>query len=516
MIPAGPMLYTRHDIWTGEARPFKATLAYPGRKQQVFRMAVDTLTLDRARLDEAIASFRARYPAYDSTSQLDNLRTTEYGRLDAGGHVYLDYTGGGLYAESQLRQHVALLANRVFGNPHSASPTSRDSTELVERTRAYVLQYFHASPDEYTVIFTQNASGALKLVGESYPFGPSSTYLMTFDNHNSVNGIREFAAAKGAKVSYVPVLPPDMRTDQTRLFTALESIEPGGGNLLAYPAQSNFSGVQHPLEWIANAQARGWEVLLDAAAYVPTNRLDLSCWHPDFVALSFYKIFGYPTGIGCLIARHDALARLRRPWYAGGTVFFTSVETSNPRGGDYYLSPGPAAFEDGTINYLGIPAVELGLKHIEAIGIEVIHERVTALTGWLLDNLAALRHGNRTPLVRIHGPLDLNRRGATISMNFRDAQDRLVNSRLIERRASQINLSVRTGCYCNPGVGEVALGFSEAEMRQYFDDRSRMSFDEYLEFIDEKKSGAVRVSLGIASNFEDAYRFLRFAEGFVE
>ena len=91
-------------------------------------MAVETLDLDRARLDEALAGFRARYPAYDSTSQLDLLRATEYGRLDAGGHLYLDYTGGGLYAESQLRQHVALLANRVFGNPHSANPTSRAST----------------------------------------------------------------------------------------------------------------------------------------------------------------------------------------------------------------------------------------------------------------------------------------------------------------------------------------------------------------------------------------------------
>jgi molybdenum cofactor sulfurtransferase len=37
-------------------------------------------------------------------------------------------------------------------------------------------------------------------------------------------------------------------------------------------------------------------VLLDAASLVPSNRLDLSRWHPDFVAISFYKIFGYPTG----------------------------------------------------------------------------------------------------------------------------------------------------------------------------------------------------------------------------
>ena len=63
-----------------------------------------------------------------------------------------------------------------------------------------VLRFFNASPDEYVVIFTANASGALKLVGEAYPFGKDCCYLLTFDNHNSVNGIREYALAKGARV----------------------------------------------------------------------------------------------------------------------------------------------------------------------------------------------------------------------------------------------------------------------------------------------------------------------------
>ena len=63
-------------------------------------------------------------------------------------------------------------------------------TRLVEQARDYVLQYFNASADEYMVIFTLNATGALKLAGESYPFGAGDTYLLTSDNHNSVNGIR--------------------------------------------------------------------------------------------------------------------------------------------------------------------------------------------------------------------------------------------------------------------------------------------------------------------------------------
>src|SRR5262249_40383941 len=152
--------------------------------------------------------------------------------------------------------------------------------------------------DEYVAIFTPNASGALKLVGEAYPFAAGDHYLLTADNHNSVNGIREFAWAGGATVTYVPVVAPALRADEGALRAHLARAEPGRNHLFAYPAQSNFSGVQHPLEWIALAQARGWQVLLDASAYVPSNQLDLGRWHPDFVCLSFYKMFGYPTGVG--------------------------------------------------------------------------------------------------------------------------------------------------------------------------------------------------------------------------
>ena len=41
------------------------------------------------------------------------------------------------------------------------------------------------------------------------------------------------------------------------------------------------------VEWIEKARKKGWDVLLDSAAFVPTNRLDLSKWHPDFVSISF-------------------------------------------------------------------------------------------------------------------------------------------------------------------------------------------------------------------------------------
>jgi len=128
--------------------------------------------------DPEFVAFLRAYPTYPTTHIIDDLRAVEYARLDLGGHIYLDYTGGGLYADSQLRRHNRLLSEHVFGNPHSSNPSSQAATQLVEHAREYVLKFFNADPDEYLAIFTSNASGALKLVGESYPF-PNGRYLLT-------------------------------------------------------------------------------------------------------------------------------------------------------------------------------------------------------------------------------------------------------------------------------------------------------------------------------------------------
>jgi selenocysteine lyase/cysteine desulfurase len=458
-------------------------------------------------------AFMEKFPGYAGTAPLDALRAADYSRLDSQGHVYLDYTGGGLYAESQIEAHRRILAAGVFGNPHSSNPSSQAATKLVESAREYVLEYFNASPEEYLVIFTQNASGALKLVGESYPFEPGSRYLLTFDNHNSVNGIREFARSRGTSITYLPVELPDLRISKERLGSELGASPKAPSKLFAFPAQSNFSGVQHPLEWIELAHEKGWDVLVDIAAFGPTNVVDLSRWKPDFVPLSFYKMFGYPTGIGALIVRRDKLAKLRRPWFAGGTITVVSV-----KGDKYYLTDGAAAFEDGTVDYLGIPAVEIGLRHLNSVGVKLIHERVMALTGWLLDNLSEMRYATGVPLVKIYGPLDTTGRGGTIALNFSNAQGKTIDHRAIEEEANTHGISLRTGCFCNPGAGEIALGISSEELTSCFTapgHDKRLSVDDFRDCITTTASGAVRISVGIVSNFEDAEAFLAFARSFL-
>ena len=470
---------------------------------------------DLENFNQQYAKFKQAYPGYENTKALDELRARDYDRLDKGGHIYLDYTGGGLYAQSQIQQHMTLLEANVFGNPHSNNPTSSAMTHLVDQARSRVLEFFNASADEYVAIFTPNASGALKLVGESYPFQTGGRYLPVFDNHNSVNGLREFARAKGAEVTYVPMLLPELRMDAETLSRQLENVQPDKPNLVAFPAQSNFSGVQHSLEWITKAQKKGWDVLLDCAAYVPSNRLDLSRWKPDFVPLSFYKIFGYPTGVGCLLVRKTALAKLQRPWFAGGTITITSVQGE----GWHCLIDDSAGFEDGTVNYLNLPAVEIGLNHIAKIGIDVIHERVTCLTGWLLENMSALTHSNGAPLVHIYGPTNMKDRGGTIAFNFDDPAGEHLDYRQVEALASLVNISLRTGCFCNPGTGEIVHNLTREDMAQAFSQPSSLSFEEFYNLARTgfgKNPSTIRISVGLATNFADVYSFMTFARSFID
>ena len=466
----------------------------------------------KAGQDDESAVFRAflsAWPDYERTAPLDAFRASDFGRLDAQGHVYLDYTGASLYATSHLEQHTSLLQPLVLGNPHSGSPTSASTTALVEETRRDILRYFNASEHEYTAVFTQNATAALKLVGEAYPFTPESRLLLTFDNHNSVNGVREFAFKRQAAVEYAPLTVPELRLDLARLDELLDRSRPDVRNLFAYPAQSNFSGVRHPLDLVDRARARGWDVLVDAAAFVPTNRLDLGKIRPDFVTVSFYKMFGYPTGVGCLIARKEALAALERPWFAGGTVNFASVQ-----GAAHVLAPDEAGFEDGTLNYLSIPAVSLGLRQLQTLGVDVVHTRVRCLTAWLLERLLELRHANGRPVVRVYGPTTTADRGGAIALNFYDPDSRLLDYRRVEELASTERISLRTGCFCNPGAGEAAEGLTEADMRAGVAAGADITLPRFLQVIQHrggKSAGAIRVSFGLASNFSDAYRFFRFA-----
>lgn len=451
---------------------------------------------------------KSRY-SLPTDAVFNKLRLTEFSRLDKLGQTYLDYTGGNLHPKSLLHEHYNLLQESILGNPHSTNPSSQMATKLVEGARKKIIDFFNA--EDYYCIFTSNASGALKIVGECYPFEDNGHYLMSSDNHNSVNGIREYCKSKGAEYTYSPIRQEDLRIDEDRLMENLDSFKDKKNKLFGFPAQSNVSGVKHDWAWVKTAKEKGWDVLLDAAAFVPTCKLDLKEVQPDFVTVSFYKIFGFPTGIGCLLVKKDSFPKLKKHWFAGGTVDYVSVKESN-----HLLIANHERFENGTLNYLDIPAITLGLEFIESIGIENIRKRVMDLTGLFLKEMSSLKHDNGTPIVRMFGPMNTENRGGTVILNFQDTEGNTFPFDWIENQANKQLISIRSGCFCNPGIDETNHCVSNEEMAQYYTSRKEKEFDSttgYLRYMSKmigRMRGATRVSFGIATTTKDIETFVNF------
>jgi selenocysteine lyase/cysteine desulfurase len=181
----------------------------------------------------------------------------------------------------------------------------------------------------------------------------------------------------------------------------------------------------------------------------------------------------------------------------------------------FQSAPGAAHFEDGTVNYLNIPAVEIGLRYLTRIGMETIHAHVGLLGQCLLDKLGSLAHSDGTPAATVYGPRSWDRRGATIAFNFLHPDGSVVDERYVDRVARLHNISLRTGCFCNPGAGEVAFTISrETLVGSEFG--PGMTLDDYVRELGLHSGGAVRASLGLASNFDDLDRFMQFASAFVD
>jgi selenocysteine lyase/cysteine desulfurase len=429
-------------------------------------------------------------------------RQRELARVDEEGLTYLDYTGAALYPSSVVRRDAERLHRTVLGNPHSAHMPSVRAGDDLSRARAAILDFLNATPAEYEVVLTANASAACRMVGEAFPFSARSRCLLTADNHNSVNGIREHARRAGASVGVAP-LDGHLRLQPLSLRSAL-AVRPEAPSLFAFPAQSNFSGVRHPLSLVGEARALGWTVLLDAASYLSTADLDLSRIQPDFTCLSLYKIAGYPGGVGALVARREALAQLRRPSFAGGTVRWVSVAHAR-----HALADGAEGFEDGTPPFTLAGAVPIALDAVRDAGREAWGAQALRLTGRLLAALQAARHDSGMAMVRLHGPDTLEARGPTVafSLLFRDGSP--VPYWDAESRARDAGIALRGGCFCNPGCAEQAFGLSSPRTLACLEELGDgFTVAGLAQCLGGRAVGALRVSLGLGSLDRDVDRLL--------
>ncbi|GAB4818580.1 hypothetical protein N2152v2_005626 [Parachlorella kessleri] len=513
--------------------------------------------------DALKAEFLAKYgDRYGYGGRIDHLYASEIGQRLGPDEHYMDFTAAALYWNSQVANATAQLQQHVFGNPHSASPSSVRTDELVEATRRDLLQFFGADPKEYTLIFTRSGTGALRMLGEAFPWTPQSSFTFLTSNHNSLLGIREYAKAHNASIGSISEAeveqwlystgavasragrslaaadaPAGTTPDTAAQHAAQDTAETKSGepaySLFGYPAYDNYAGVMYPLSWVKEVQARSnkthvWKVLLDAAAYVPTHKLNLTETPADFVDLSFYKLFGYPTGIGALILRTENLHFLRKLYWGGGSVFLATAAL------DWrYFRHAPHSYEHGTLPFLDIIALSHGRKVYKQLGgVEAVQAHVAAVVEYLFDELAKLRHSNGAPLVRVFGKhAHANRQawvkmleemhevqGATINFEVLGTTGRVLGYRQIGAQLGEAGFHIRTGCTCNPGACYEATGVRDEEVRQLAEQKEGHFENWEWIWVHRNKLtklplGSLRVSLGMMSRWEDAHALVGFIKG---
>ncbi|NXH89744.1 MOCOS sulfurase, partial [Edolisoma coerulescens] len=436
------------------------------------------------------------------------------------GITYLDHAGSALFPESLLKAFTDDLRNNVYGNPHSQNISSKLTYDTIEHVRYRILQHFHTTAEDYTIIFTSGCTAALKLIAESFPWipegtkQPSSRFCYLTDSHTSVVGMRGITASMN--VLSVPIKPKEILLAKSRLPAEEQNCTTP--HLFSYPAQSNFSGTKYPLSWIQDIKSGKlcpikipgkWFVLLDAASYVSSSPLDLGVHQADFIPISFYKIFGFPTGLGALLVNNRIAPLLRKTYFGGGTA------AAYLTGEDFYLPRKSIAerFEDGTVSFLDIIALKHGFDVLEKLtgGMENIKQHTFALAHYTYTVLSNLKYANGAPVVRIYSDTDFSNpdvQGPIINFNVLDENGEVLGFSQVDNMASLHNIHVRTGCFCNTGACQMHLDISNEDIQRNL--QAGHVCGDNIDLVDGRPTGSVRISFGYMSSFEDAQSFLSF------
>ncbi|XP_049936458.1 retrovirus-related Pol polyprotein from transposon RE1 isoform X4 [Nymphaea colorata] len=249
-----------------------------------------------------------------------------------------------------------------------------------------------------------------------------------------------------------------------------------------------------------------WKVLIDAAKGCATQPPDLTRYPADFVVISFYKIFGYPTGLGALVVKKEAAALLEKAYFSGGTVVASISDL------DYVKRRKNIEdlFEDGTQSFLGIASLRHGFKLINMLSLPSVERHTSTLNAYVRKALLAMRHENGSLVCVLYGLNDAKGQGPTIAFNLKRPDGTWYGYHEVEKLASLSGIQLRTGCFCNPGACAKYLGLSHSELFSNIE-AGHVCWDDY-DVLHGKPTGAVRISFGYMSTFEDAKKFIDFIE----
>lgn len=406
------------------------------------------------------------------------------------------------------------MQTTLLANPHSDSLNPSASAIIVAKARDEVLKMFNADPVQFEVVFTANATAAIKLVMDSFSgYQKGFDYYYHRNSHTSLVGVRELAIRSRCFASEEET--EEWLTGHSNDAYPRVSDRP---TLFAYPAQSNMNGERLPLDWAGRVRHSlhhpDTYTLLDAAALVSTAPLDLSnhVSAPDFVALSFYKIFGFPD-LGCLIIRKASghVFDHRRYFGGGTTEMITCIDDSWVARKQSSLH---VRLEDGTIAIRSILALRCAIKtHYGLFGdLKEVSRHTSWLAQILHKRLSNFQHANSVPVCQIYkAPTstygDPDTQGATVAFNVRRSDSSWLGCWHVGGLLRDKGIHVRTGNLCNPAGMACALGVDATWLRNAFTEDFRCNTE--IDVLHGVPIGMVRVTLGAMSTLKDIHALVK-------
>ncbi|MEQ4542586.1 MAG: SufS family cysteine desulfurase, partial [Pantoea agglomerans] len=303
---------------------------------------------------------------------------------------------------------------------------SQQATSDMENVRDQAARFINAGSQE-EIIFVKGTTEGINLVantwGSSNLRSGDNLIITEMEHHANIVPWQMLAQRTGAEVRVLPL------NDNGELaLEQLAGLIDSRTRLLAVTHVSNVLGTVNPVKAIvAQAKAAGVITLVDGAQAVMHDKVDVQDIGCDFYVFSSHKLYG-PNGVGILYGRKALLDEMP-PWEGGGSMI---GQVMLPTGTTW--NSAPWRFEAGTPNTGGIIGFGAAMAYVQALGLDTIHQRETALMNYALDKLGTV------PDIQIYGPQS---RAGVIAFNLGKHHAFDVGSFL-----DQYGIAIRTGHHC--------------------------------------------------------------------
>jgi cysteine desulfurase/selenocysteine lyase len=363
-----------------------------------------------------VAAVRAQFPIFSR-------------EIDGQPIVYLDSANTSQKPAAVIEAMADFMRTGYAPINRSAYRLAAEATDLFEGARTKVARFINA-PRTHEVVFTKNATESLNLV--AFAWGRANlaqgdvVVLTHMEHHANIVPWHMLVAERGIELRWVPLTA----TGELDLTTLPQLLD--GAKVFSFTAMSNVLGTITPVAALCRAaHDAGAIAIVDGCQYVPHNVTDVQAWDADFLAFSSHKLCG-PSGIGLLWGR-EALLDAMPPFLGGGNMI------ADVRLDGFTTAPLPAKFEAGTPPIIEAVGLGAAIDFLTGLGMADIRRHEMEVSAYALRTLTE-RFGDD---ITIHGPTDVEHRGATFSFAFRDIHPHDLSQVLDQR-----NVCVRAGHHC--------------------------------------------------------------------